>query len=246
MKTIHLILQGKGGVGKSFISSTLAQYILHKDSLPLCIDTDPINKTFSAYQVLEVKKLELLENEQINPRNFDLLIEWVSSFEGKNIVVDNGASTFVPLSHYFVINDIPELLHSLHHRLMVHTVITGGQAMMDTIHGFSQLAHQFPEPSTFVVWLNPYWGEIEYEGLSFENMKVFQKHKHRIEGVISIPSLQKETFGRDLSDMLQERITFDEAIASSTRTIMVRQRLKMLQRQLFEQIEEIRIFEKSV
>ena len=45
---------------------------------------------------------------------------------------------------------------------------------------------------------------------------------------MQIPSLKEETFGRDLSDMLQERLTFDEALAMDSRTIMTRQRLKIV------------------
>ena len=35
MAKIQIILQGKGGVGKTFIASTLAQYKIHKGQKPL-------------------------------------------------------------------------------------------------------------------------------------------------------------------------------------------------------------------
>ena len=50
MAKIHMILQGKGGVGKSFISSILAQHRIAKGKNPLCIDTDPVNATFLRFQ----------------------------------------------------------------------------------------------------------------------------------------------------------------------------------------------------
>jgi hypothetical protein len=37
--------------------------------------------------------------------------------------------------------------------------------------------------------------------------------------------------------MLQERLTFDEALAMSSRTIMTRQRLKIIKGQLFAQLD---------
>ena len=40
---IHLSLQGKGVVGKSFIASILAQYFLNRGHQVQCIDTDPVN-----------------------------------------------------------------------------------------------------------------------------------------------------------------------------------------------------------
>ena len=50
-----MILQGKGGVGKSFIAATIAQYKASKGQKPLCIDTDPVNSTFHGYKALTVR-----------------------------------------------------------------------------------------------------------------------------------------------------------------------------------------------
>ena len=79
MAKIHLILQAKGGVGKSFISAMLAQYKRAKGQAPLCIDTDPMNATFTGYQALGVRKLNLLKGDEIDVRNFDTLLEWLVS-----------------------------------------------------------------------------------------------------------------------------------------------------------------------
>jgi len=45
MATIHFILQGKGGVGKSLIAALLAQYLHGRGLEVYCFDTDPINAT---------------------------------------------------------------------------------------------------------------------------------------------------------------------------------------------------------
>ena len=37
MAKIHMVLQGKGGVGKSMIAATIAQYKLGKGQKPLCM-----------------------------------------------------------------------------------------------------------------------------------------------------------------------------------------------------------------
>ena len=71
MAKIHMLLQGKGGVGKSFIAATLAQYKESKGQKPLCIDTDPVNATFHGYKALDVQRLQIMENDEINPRSFD-------------------------------------------------------------------------------------------------------------------------------------------------------------------------------
>lgn len=236
MAKIHMVLQGKGGVGKSLIAAILAQYNVSKGKQPLCIDTDPVNATFHGFKALNVKRLQIMDGDEINPRHFDSLVELIAP-STVDVIIDNGASSFVPLSHYLISNQVPTLLQEMGHELVVHTVITGSQALTDTVNGFAQLATQFPAESSFIVWLNPYWGAIEYEGKSFEQMKAYINNKSRVTAIIKMPTLKEETYGRDLADMLQEHLTFDEALANSALTIMTRQRLKIVKSALFAQLD---------
>ncbi|MGK5078775.1 conjugal transfer protein TraL [Janthinobacterium sp. HLX7-2] len=236
MAHIHMMLQGKGGVGKSLIAAVLAQYMLSKARMPLCIDTDPVNATFHGYQALQVRRIELMEDNEIDPRGFDALIDLVAQEHGDTII-DNGASSFVPLSHYLISNQIPALLKELGHELIVHTVITGGQALLDTISGFAHIASQFPAETRFIAWLNPYWGPVEYEGNGFEQMKTYLANKERLSAIVRLPVLKKETFGRDLADMLQHRLTFDEALAQESLSIMTRQRLGIIRRLVYGELD---------
>ncbi len=231
-----MVLQGKGGVGKSLIAAILAQYNVSKGKQPLCIDTDPVNATFHGFKALNVKRLQIMDGDEINPRHFDSLVELIAP-STVDVIIDNGASSFVPLSHYLISNQVPALLQEMGHELVVHTVITGSQALTDTVNGFAQLATQFPAESSFIVWLNPYWGAIEYEGKSFEQMKAYINNKSRVTAIIKMPTLKEETYGRDLADMLQEHLTFDEALANSALTIMTRQRLKIVKSALFAQLD---------
>jgi len=236
MAKIHMVLQGKGGVGKSMIAATLGQYKASKTKKPLCIDTDPINATFEGYKALNVQRLHIMDGDEINTRNFDAMVEMVAAAKN-DVIIDNGASSFVPLSHYLISNQVPALLQEMGHELVVHTVITGGQALTDTVSGFTQLIAQFPTEALFVVWLNPYWGAVEHDGKRFEQMKAYISHKERVSAIIDIPALKDETYGRDFSDMLQARLTFDEALAMASLTIMSRQRLKIVRTQLFGQLD---------
>jgi len=238
MAKIHMILQGKGGVGKSFISSTLAQHKVAKGGNPLCIDTDPVNATFYGFKKLNVKQINVMNNDEIDPRKFDDLIELIAKTTS-DVIIDNGASTFVPMSHYLISNQIPTLLLDMEHELVIHTVITGSQALLDTLNGFVHLIKQFPKEALFVVWLNPYWGEITMNGKKFEEMKAYMDNKARVSAIIRIPQYKAETFGKDLSEILQSKSTFDEALKNSALPVMVRQRLTIIRRQLFTNIESV-------
>jgi len=233
---IHMLMQGKGGVGKSMIASILAQYIQSKGHQMLCIDTDPVNKTFHGYSSLEVMPFRVVKDEEIDPYLFDDLIDIVATSD-KVVVIDNGSSIFMPLSHYFYSNDISELLADRGHALVIHTVIAGGQALLDTVSGFADLAALFPLTTTFVVWLNPFLGPIERGGIAFENMKTYTLLKDRISSIITIPSMKVETFGRDMREMLDRQQTFADAVALSSLTIVTRQRLCIIRKKIFDQLD---------
>ena len=239
MANIHIVLQGKGGVGKSMIASVLAQYMLDKNETPTCIDTDPVNATFVGYAALNARRIQIMDGDEINSRNFDALIEQIASSENP-VIIDNGASSFIPLSHYMVSNDVATILNEMGHKLIIHTVVTGGQALTDTLKGLAALLTQFPTGSAiFIVWLNPYWGPIEAEGKTFEKMKTYTENKSRVSGIVYLPTLKADTFSRDFAEMLQERQTFDEALASPSLPIMVRQRLKIVKAEIFSKLDSV-------
>ncbi|WP_455474103.1 nucleotide-binding protein [Bartonella sp. B30(2025)] len=56
MTNIHIVLQGKGGVGKSLVASLVMQYLLENKTDVRGIDTDPVNQTFANYKNFNVKQ----------------------------------------------------------------------------------------------------------------------------------------------------------------------------------------------
>lgn len=62
MATIHLILQGKGGVGKSMIAAFLYQALRHFGKEVIAYDTDPVNSTLAAFAEFNVTTLSVMES----------------------------------------------------------------------------------------------------------------------------------------------------------------------------------------
>lgn len=236
---IHLTLQGKGGVGKSLVAAVLAQYLKNAGQDVRCIDTDPVNRTFAQYSALGADRLQLRdEHNRIDQRSFDLLMERFLLEEGATFVVDNGASTFLPLWHYLLENNALAYLRDNGRKIYVHTVITGGQALIDTLNGFHELA-QTSRDRNIVVWVNEYFGKVEADGKKLSEMTAFRDSADKVCGAVVFSKRNQDTFGRDLEDMISAKLTFNEAIAQSKLPIMAKQRLKVVQRDLFEQIERI-------
>lgn len=235
--SIHLSLQGKGGVGKSLIASILAQYFGQKGRDVQCIDTDPVNQTLAQYRALRAQHLELLQDGQVDQRRFDVLLERILTEEAV-FVVDSGASTFIPLWNYLLENDVMQVLRQAHKRLYVHTVVTGGQALLDTLKGFRSLAESTSDRN-LIVWINEYFGRVEYAGKTFEQMQAYELSKDKVFGSVQITKRNNDTFGRDIHDVITSKLTFDEAIRDGPFSLMAKQRLRVVQRDLFEQIDRL-------
>lgn len=238
MKHVHLTLQGKGGVGKSLVSSLVTQYLRAKGEPVAVIDTDPVNATLAGYKAFDAQRLKLMEGGTLIERNFDDLIERVVA-EDTHFVVDNGAASFVPLSFYIAENDAISVIAGHGKQVVVHTVVTGGQAMRDTLSGFAQLAEQLPPATRMIVWLNEFFGDIEAEGKTFEAMKVYQTHSARVHGLVRIPRQTGSTFGKDVQMMLDARLTFDEAAAAPDFGLMAKSRLARVKKTIFDQLEAV-------
>jgi hypothetical protein len=235
MKQVHFTLQGKGGVGKTFVSSLIAQYLRSKGEPVVVIDTDPVNATLSGYAAFDTQRLELMEGGSLIERNFDSLIEQVVD-EDSNFVIDNGAATFLPLSFYIAENDAINLIADSGKQVVIHTVITGGQAIRDTLGGFASLVEQMPEQARIVVWLNEFFGDIVAEGKEFEEMKVYLNNKDRVHGIVRIARQTGSTFGRDIQLMLDSKLTFDEVKGSADFGLMAKSRLHRVQEAIYRQM----------
>lgn len=235
--TIHLTLQGKGGVGKSLVASILAQYFRHHGKELHCIDSDPVNQTFSQYAELGAEHLAIMRDGRIDTSGFDHLLDRLLDEDGI-FVVDNGASTFVPLWGYIVENNVLETLAAAGRKLCVHTIVTGGQALGDTLKGFKSLADSSDERN-MVVWLNEYFGVIERDGKTFTDMQAYRDSESKVFGLVHIPKRNPDTFGRDMEEVIARKRTFEDAIRNGTATVMSKQRLRMVQRDLFEQLDKM-------
>jgi cellulose biosynthesis protein BcsQ len=237
MSAIHLVLQGKGGVGKSLVAALLAQYLSANKAATgalLCADTDPVNDTFARYGAFGAQRIQILNaDKNIDSRAFDALIETVLAHEG-NCVIDNGASTFIPLSAYLKENSVVELLQEAGKKVFIHTVLTGGQAMDDTLMGLNALVASQGAP--VVVWENEFFGEVARDGRRFADSKLYEKNKARIAGIVTLHKRNADTFGKDMELLVSNKLTFDEAMASPVFSLMPRKRLKIIQISVFEQL----------
>ena len=96
-------------------------------------------------------------------------------------------------------------------RVFIHLVVTGGQAMADTLAGFKQVAETAPANS-IIVWLNEYFGEVERYGKRFEDLQVAQQFASRLAGAVRIRERNRHTFGDDVKMMLERSLILPEVL----------------------------------
>lgn len=239
MATINLVLQGKGGVGKSYVATLLAQYLTDKGVSPVCIDTDPVNATLASYHSFKAERFEVMDGDDIDKSRFDALLDKITQLKGPEhqVIIDSGASTFVPLSSYLLRYQVADYLMAVGHTLVIHTVITGGEEQTDTIQGLLSLLKNYPKSVTIVVWLNPFHGRIEHAGKGFTEMKIYKDHQERISALVRLPELG-DLERMDVQIMQKARQTFTEAEAPENSTMMgiQRHRLSLLKKKIYEQM----------
>jgi len=238
MATIHFLMQGKGGVGKSFVASLLFQYLKKQDNVEVFgCDTDPVNNTFAGYKEFNITTLDIMSGNDIDNARFDLLMELIATLPKKaHLVVDNGASSFITFCAYVKDNLAFDILSGDGHQIIIHVLVTGGQAMPETLTGLNALLQHFGDYPP-VVWLNPKDGPIRMNDNDFYDFAVYRENQDKLRAVIELPTYKPNTYGRDLTDLLARRWSFEAGIDSSL-PLMTRSRLFHIWRDLERIIDQ--------
>ena len=237
---VHLVLQGKGGIGKSVMASWLAEYLLQSGKKVHCIDGDPVNRSLAQYKSLGAEKLDLVNEEGLIVRiRYDSLLERFATEDGV-FVVDSGATAFLPLWSYIVETEVIRVLREIGRKLYVHCVVSGGEMLSDSLLGFDTLARSTTDRN-LVVWINEYFGPVARDGKTFDQMNVFQKHADKVLGSIGIPQRSGDTFGATVLLMREKKLTFGEAIQSDQFMLAQKSRLHIIRRDLYEQLDKLQL-----
>lgn len=239
-RKLHFVLQGKGGVGKTVVALLLSQCIEEKGEPVICVDTDPVNASLSSLSSMNPERVSIFAGKKIDTRALDLFTEKLLT-EDAHFVVDNGASSFVPVSQYLIENDVAGMMAEAGRQPVVHVVVTGGPAMLDTMKGLASIVRAFPQNVRIVVWLNEYFGPIvNASGKPFDELPAYLDNKDHIFAIVRLSALSEEATS-DLRDMLSRRLTFTQALAPENTDILrvQKSRLFKIRQAVWPQIERV-------
>ena len=236
-QNLHISLNGKGGVGKSYISALLMQYIQDKKGSIVGVDTDANNRTLADIKSLDVMSLELMQDNQISVAKFDDLTMYLLELKDKDVVMDAGATTFLPLVNYLLESDIINLILSNQYNIVLHIPVVGGEAMSDTLNGLEQLIEAFKGSCTYIVWANEHFGKLtDKDGKHFEEMEAYTKNKKHIHGLVYLPK-NPELITLAIEKMKKSKATFDDILKDASFNILDKSRIGIVKKDIWGKLD---------
>jgi len=219
-KRLDLIMNGKGGVGKSFFAVNFIQYLKDHSVKYVAIDTDNENSTLKRFHP------DSIFIDLSLPQAIDRLFVELS---GHSLVaVDCRAASTDIFLHYFTKLNVFDVLEELNASL---TLILPVNHEPDSVKQIQILTERFNDKASYVVVKNHSFGE-QFD--IYDKCKTRLRLLDELDGVeIKMPMLNNWL----VVALNQANSTITPALHSAKFSIMDRQRLKNWQREFNEQVE---------
>ena len=240
-KTVHMTLCGKGGVGKSVVARLLAEYLTSQGEPPLAFDADPLNTNFASVEAFGAEKVKLFDKaHRINAKLFDAMVVRIYGSD-RSIVIDTGASSYVPLFNYMQELKFARNLKRRGFDLMLHVIIAGGPALPFTMSNLTEVCRTFGGEAGITVWLNHYWEEITHNDKPFTELPVFKSNQASVTGLLEIERMAADTSAVDFAEFLKRNISFEQALdeRSSPFNVVEQSRLFNIRETIFDGMEAV-------
>ncbi|HEZ5741099.1 TPA: hypothetical protein WI034_001508 [Neisseria meningitidis] len=248
----NIVMQAKGGVGKSVTSFILAQYLRDSLGQENCafIDTDPANNSFAQYQALDVAYLNATV---INPDTGETKVDAVATnaiFEKimeitQTVLMDTGSSNYIDMKSYLEVNETLEAFseeEEISRDVIIHVPVNGGSDFAFCVHELGVLFETF-KTAKFVIWLNSYGGKLATpEGKEFDNTKIAKmlENSGRFLGTVILPQLDQNQADA-FKTMMANHLTFEEAKLepSGNMNILKKRQINKLRERFYKQLDDI-------
>lgn len=234
----HFLMQPKGGVGKSLVATLISQYFTDNDAEFKCMDTDTSNATLTSYAALNAQHIPILNDDnEIDTSKFDVMLERLMTETG-TFVIDNGSNSYVPLLSYMLEIDAFQALKDEGVEVFLHTIVVGGDAVIETLNTFRDISLRVGDKNV-ILWINEYFGPVEYNGRKLQDMPVFAECKPNLRGVCVLHKRNHDTYLKDMRTMATKKQTFAQVMADPSYVIGSKMRLKTIRKDTFDQIAAI-------
>ncbi len=219
-KRLDLILNGKGGVGKSFFAVNLVQYLKDKKIQFVACDCDNENSTLKRFHG-EVEFLELA-----HPRGLDPMIRALEKFD--LVVVDCRAASTEVFFNYFDEINLPETLQTLSAAL---TVVMPVNQEADSIDQLQRIVGKLKKTCSYVVLRNA----VHNNNFILYDQSVIHNKLQKELGAKEITMAKLQPWL--VEELSHKNLTITTALTDGRFYLLDRQRLQTWQRKLYAEIE---------
>jgi cellulose biosynthesis protein BcsQ len=219
-KRLDLILNGKGGVGKSFFAVNLVQYLKDKKIQFVACDCDNENSTLKRFHG-EVEFLELA-----HPRGLDPMIRALENFD--LVVVDCRAASTEVFFNYFDEINLPETLQTLSAAL---TVVMPVNQEADSIDQLQRIVGKLKKTCSYVVLRNA----VHNNNFVLYDQSVIHDKLQKELGAKEITMAKLQPWL--VEELSHKNLTITAALTDGRFYLLDRQRLQTWQRKLYAEIE---------
>ena len=222
MKKLILILNGKGGVGKSFFAVNFIQFLKDKGIAHAAIDSDNENSTLKRFHP-DTHFLDLS-----NRRALDAIFAAL----GKNnlVVMDCRAASTDLFIDYFAEIDLPTVLAAFNAKL---TLVIPVNHESDSVDQIQRLTEEFGEQCNYVVVRNAAHSD---SFAIFESSEVRALLTDKLGGREITMTRMQDWLVEALN---AENLTTTAAQKHSSFSLLDRQRIQNWQRKMFSEIESV-------
>jgi hypothetical protein len=236
----HLFLHGKGGVGKTYLASHIAQHLVRKGATPVVYDGDHICRSLSRFTGLTAQPITLIDRR--GALDIELMEYLAHCMEGSrdDFVIDTSTAAFLQLCTYLKKVDLAAALGRNGRQFVIHFIIAGGGQQDPSLAHFQTLMDSIQEGTKVVVWLNDYYGSVMGPQGEFETFKLYLEHRGRIGALIRMPPAHRsDLFRQDENGMLSRQMTYQQAQNASDLHFMQKLRLGKIQAGMAELLSPI-------
>jgi hypothetical protein len=222
MKRLDLILNGKGGVGKSFFAVNFVQFLKDRGIAHVAIDSDNENSTLKRFHP-DTRFLDLNNRRELD--------DIFSALEKANLVVmDCRAASTDLFIDYFTEIDLPAVLSAMGATL---TLVMPVNHESDSVDQIQRLADQFGKKCGYVVVRNAAHSE---SFALFESSEVRAQLKDILGGREIIMTRMQDWLVESLN---AQNLTITAATKHPAFSLLDRQRLQTWQRKIYAEIESV-------
>ena len=222
MKRLDLILNGKGGVGKSFFAVNFIQFLKDKGIAHVAIDCDNENSTLKRFHP-DTRFLDLEKRRELDG-------VFGALEKASLVVMDCRAASTDLFIDYFDEIDLPAMLSALDTSL---TLVMPVNHESDSVDQVQRLADQFGKKCNYVVIRNAAHSD---SFALFESSEVRAQLKDKFSGrEIAMSRLQDWL----VEALNAENLTITGATKHPAFSLLDRQRLQTWQRKLYAEIESV-------